>query len=130
MVHEFPGLWRCRPEVGNSWTVAWGRANITVSAGVAELVDARDLKSWVPNGACGFDSRPRHHYRACIYPLTSVKVARAEAACRPSCSPLPAAPVRMPRWSIAGCVATIALLVWPLATRRQLFFPPKPEGEE
>ena len=24
----------------------------------------------------------------------------------------------------------IVLLAWPLATRRQLFFPPKPEGEE
>ena len=29
-------------------------------AGVAELADAQDLKSWVPQGACGFDSRPRH----------------------------------------------------------------------
>src|SRR6476659_8584875 len=29
-------------------------------AGVAELADAQDLKSWVPKGACGFDSRPRH----------------------------------------------------------------------
>ena len=28
-------------------------------AGVAELADAQDLKSWVPRGACGFDSRPR-----------------------------------------------------------------------
>jgi integrase len=27
---------------------------------VAELADAQDLKSWVPQGACGFDSRPRH----------------------------------------------------------------------
>ena len=34
-----------------------------------------------------------------------------------------AAPVPMPMWSIAACVATIALLVWPLATRRRLFFP-------
>ncbi len=30
-------------------------------AGVAELVDARDLKSLVPHGTCGFDSRPPHH---------------------------------------------------------------------
>jgi hypothetical protein len=27
---------------------------------VAELADAQDLKSWVPQGACGFDARPRH----------------------------------------------------------------------
>ena len=40
------------------------------------------------------------------------------------------APAWMPMWSIAACVAMIALLVWPLATRRQLFFPPKPGGEE
>jgi hypothetical protein len=30
-------------------------------AGVAELVDARDLKSLVPNGTCRFDSGPPHH---------------------------------------------------------------------
>ncbi len=35
------------------------RATI-LQAGVAELADAQDLKSWVPQGACGFDSRPRH----------------------------------------------------------------------
>jgi hypothetical protein len=29
-------------------------------AGVAELADAQDLKSWVAQAACGFDSRPRH----------------------------------------------------------------------
>ena len=28
---------------------------------MAELADAQDLKSWVPRGACGFDSRPRHY---------------------------------------------------------------------
>jgi hypothetical protein len=28
-------------------------------AGVAELADAQDLKSWVAQAACGFDSRPR-----------------------------------------------------------------------
>ena len=27
---------------------------------MAELADAQDLKSWVPRGACGLDSRPRH----------------------------------------------------------------------
>ena len=31
-------------------------------ARVAKLADARDLKSRVPNGTCGFDSRPGHHY--------------------------------------------------------------------
>ena len=34
-------------------------------AGVAELADAQDLKSWAPKGACGFDSRPRHHNSTC-----------------------------------------------------------------
>jgi hypothetical protein len=29
-------------------------------AWVAKLVDAQDLKSFVPKGTCGFDSRPRH----------------------------------------------------------------------
>ena len=29
-------------------------------AGVAKLADAQDLKSWVAQAACGFDSRPRH----------------------------------------------------------------------
>ena len=27
---------------------------------MAELADAQDLKSWVPKGAYGFDSHPRH----------------------------------------------------------------------
>ena len=31
-------------------------------AGVAELVDARDLKSLVPHGTCRFDSGPPHQY--------------------------------------------------------------------
>src|SRR5438552_1435662 len=35
------------------------RRAIIPLAGVAELADAQDLKSWVPQGACGFDSRPR-----------------------------------------------------------------------
>ena len=36
-------------------------------------------------------------------------------------------------WSIAGTLYVLtlyAILIWSLATRRQLFFPPKPEGEE
>jgi hypothetical protein len=28
---------------------------------VAKLADAQDLKSWAPQGACGFDPHPRHH---------------------------------------------------------------------
>ena len=28
---------------------------------MAELADAQDLKSWVPRGACGFETRSRHH---------------------------------------------------------------------
>jgi hypothetical protein len=31
-------------------------------AGVAELADAQDLKSWAAQAACGFDSRPRHQF--------------------------------------------------------------------
>ena len=34
-------------------------------AGVAELADARDLKSRVLKGTCGFDSRPRHLASRC-----------------------------------------------------------------
>src|SRR5262245_59916172 len=34
--------------------------NIRTYAGVAELADAQDLKSWVWKQACGFDRRPRH----------------------------------------------------------------------
>ncbi len=35
-----------------------------------------------------------------------------------------------PSWieMLLGCVL-LALIVWPLVTRRRLFFPPKPEGE-
>ena len=33
-------------------------------------------------------------------------------------------------WGILITVVLLVLLVWPLATRRQLFFPPKPEREE
>jgi hypothetical protein len=32
----------------------------TKYAGVMELADIQDLKSWAPQGACGFESRPRH----------------------------------------------------------------------
>ena len=38
--------------------------DLSVHAGVAELADARDLKSRVPKGACGFDPRPRHSPRS------------------------------------------------------------------
>jgi hypothetical protein len=33
---------------------------LTPHAGVAELADAQDLKSWVQQWACGFNPRPRH----------------------------------------------------------------------
>jgi hypothetical protein len=35
---------------------------IHLDAGVAKLADARDLKSRVPKGTCGFDPRPRHQF--------------------------------------------------------------------
>ena len=33
---------------------------IPLQAGVAKLADAQDLKSWDPQGSCGFDSHLRH----------------------------------------------------------------------
>jgi len=41
-----------------------------------------------------------------------------------------ALPVRSPAWSIALSGVTIVLFIWPLSTRRRLFFPPKPASEE
>src|SRR4029453_14764918 len=43
-------------------TVLRGDANLLKNkcAGVAKLTDAQDLKTWAPQGACGFESRPRH----------------------------------------------------------------------
>src|SRR5262245_42600700 len=49
---------------------------IPLQAGVAELADAQDLKSWVPKGACGFDPRPRHQI---IEQLGEVSVWRTSA---------------------------------------------------
>jgi integrase len=43
---------------------------------VAELADAQDLKSWVPQGACGFDSRPRHYINNGQKSLGDLKTAR------------------------------------------------------
>src|SRR5208282_6107974 len=37
-----------------------GQVLCSQCAGVAELVDARDLKSLVPHGTCRFDSGPPH----------------------------------------------------------------------
>jgi hypothetical protein len=37
-------------------------AAILVAAGVAELVDARDLKSGEPSRSCGFDPHLRHQF--------------------------------------------------------------------
>ena len=57
-----------RPVVTFDWYGNSGRSpkryeynRLSIYAGVAELADAQDLKSWVPQGACGFDSHPRHH---------------------------------------------------------------------
>jgi hypothetical protein len=42
------------------WQVLRTRVRYCRHAGVAKLADARDLKSRAPQGACGFDSHPRH----------------------------------------------------------------------
>ncbi len=39
------------------------RAVAIQSARVAKLADAKDLKSFSPQGECGFKSRPGHHLR-------------------------------------------------------------------
>ena len=47
----------------------WPANRLFRCAGVAELVDARDLKSLGPQGLCGFDSRPPHQNpRWCGWP--------------------------------------------------------------
>src|SRR6476469_698000 len=48
----------------SSLSAACNTATVRPEAGVAELADAQDLKSWVPQGACGFDARPRHSQHA------------------------------------------------------------------
>ena len=52
-------------------------------AGVAELADAQDLKSWVPRGACGFDPRPRHDLRSRSARAEGGAQARARRRFRP-----------------------------------------------
>jgi hypothetical protein len=42
-------------------------------AGVAELADAQDLKSWAPYGACGFNSHPRYHVFNDLQPFIFLK---------------------------------------------------------
>ena len=54
---QFSLQFRQRPAAGFSKLL---KAN---DARVAKLADARDLKSRVPNGTCGFDSRPGHQPR-------------------------------------------------------------------
>jgi hypothetical protein len=44
---------------------------------VAELADAQDLKSWVPQGACGFKTRPRQSLDSGAAP--SIKVGPQDA---------------------------------------------------
>src|SRR6516165_3796168 len=48
------------PRAGAACRVKIGTLHQPNHAGVAELADAQDLKSWVPQGACGFNPRPRH----------------------------------------------------------------------
>jgi hypothetical protein len=43
--------------------------------------DAQDLKSWDPQGSCGFDSRPRHH------PVSQVQTGRSKADRRTQAKP-------------------------------------------
>src|SRR6516225_7783890 len=50
------------PRAGAACRVKIGTLHQPNHAGVAELADAQDLKSWVPQGACGFDTRPRHQF--------------------------------------------------------------------
>ena len=49
-----------RRDQGNDSVKSLSLRDIMPKAGVAELADARDLKSRVPKGACGSDSHPRH----------------------------------------------------------------------
>ena len=52
---------RGKKAAGDFGTLAYTPRTLRdVGAGVAELADAQDLKSWVPEGTCGFDPRPRH----------------------------------------------------------------------
>ncbi len=44
----------------NSLRFSMQPAKLLYIARVAELVDARDLKSCVPKGTCGFESHPGH----------------------------------------------------------------------
>src|SRR2546426_826439 len=59
LIHPPRSVGRCAADCGRSTS---SRPVLYPSrAGVAELEDARDLKSRAPKGACGFDPRPRHH---------------------------------------------------------------------
>jgi hypothetical protein len=49
-----------------------GRVLFGLLAGVAELVDAKDLKSFGPQGPCGFKSRPRYSVFHCVSPAAFV----------------------------------------------------------
>src|SRR5262245_5859270 len=61
------------------------RRAVLPHAGVAELADARDLQSWVPQGACGFDSHPRQSVTT-IWPVSITALHGPRRALR---APLP-----------------------------------------
>jgi hypothetical protein len=54
------------------------KANV---ARVAKLADARDLKSRVPNGTCGFDSRPGHQINSILFISLAIQPA-SQSGCR------------------------------------------------
>ena len=60
-------------ELGDDGVKSLVRRAIIPLAGVAELADAQDLKSWVSKEACGFDSRPRHHKTKDLPTATSAR---------------------------------------------------------
>ena len=61
------------------------RWNFSPDAGVAELADAQDLKSWVPQGACGFETRPRHFLFKELCVWSGVRRFRESADCPWNC---------------------------------------------
>ena len=53
-------VYSCPLTIQMQWTIDNGLLTQPNNAWVAELVDARDLKSLEAQSLCGFDSRPRH----------------------------------------------------------------------
>ncbi len=57
--------------------MAWRGGIMVTDARVAELADARDLKSWGPHGPCGFESHPGHFFFVlALLPHNSGRVSR------------------------------------------------------